>query len=217
MRQEIEEYVKQCKSCQVDKMLKPKQKAPMEIMSTANHPFKKCYLHIVGPLPTSDTGNRYILTFQDDLSKYVVATPISQQDAETVAWAFVSQIVLKCGTSSIVQTDQGANFISEVFKNKCKLLKIKKIQSTAFHPELQGSIERSHRVLVKYLQHYVEEDQTNWDEWVSFATYMCNTSEHSATGYTPFELVFGHRSSLPSALKSEPCPQYNLEDYVSEL
>jgi len=144
MRRGIEEYVKQCKSCQVNKTLKPNRKAPMEITSTANHPFDKCYLDIVGPLPPSAMGNRYILTFQDDLSKYVVATPIRQQDAETEARVFVSQVVLKYGTPSIVQTDQGANFVSEVFKNTCKLLKIKKIQSTAFHPESQGSIERSH-------------------------------------------------------------------------
>jgi hypothetical protein len=85
MRRDIEEYVKQCKSCQVNKTLKPKRKALMEIMSTANHPFDKCYLDIVGSLPLSTTGNRYILTFQDDLSKYMVATPISQQDTETVA------------------------------------------------------------------------------------------------------------------------------------
>jgi len=217
MRRDIEEYVKQCKSCQVNKTLKPKRKAPMEITSTANHPFDKCYLDIVGPLPPSTTGNRYILTFQDDLSKYVVATPISRQDAETVATVFVSEIVLKYGTPSIGQTDQGAKFVSEVFKNTCKLLKIKKIQSTAFHPESQGSIERSHRVLAEYLRHYVKEDQTNWDEWAPFAAYAYNTSEHSATGYTPFELVFGHPSSLPSALRSEPSPRYNYDDYVSEL
>jgi hypothetical protein len=190
MRQETEQYVKQCKSCQVNKTLKPKRKAPMEITSVANHPF----------------DNRYIPTFQDDLSKYVVATPISQHDAETVARVFVLQVVLKYGTPSIVHTDQGANFVNEVFKNTCKLLKIKKIQSTVFHLESQGSIERRHRVLTEYLQHYVKEDQTNWDEWVHFAAYAYNTSEHSATGYTPFELVFGHPSSLPSALRSEPSP-----------
>ena len=82
MRRDIE-YVKQCKICQVNKTLKPKRKAPMEITSTANHPFDKCYFDIVGPLPPSTKGNRYILTFQDDLSKYVVATPISQQDADS--------------------------------------------------------------------------------------------------------------------------------------
>jgi len=39
MRRDIEEYVKQRKSCQVNETLKPKRKAPMEITSTANHPF----------------------------------------------------------------------------------------------------------------------------------------------------------------------------------
>jgi hypothetical protein len=66
----------------------------MEITSTAAHPFDKCYLDTVGPLPLSTAGNKYILTFQDDLSKYMVATPIGQQDAISIAKVFVSQIVL---------------------------------------------------------------------------------------------------------------------------
>jgi hypothetical protein len=97
------------------------------------------------------------------------------------------------------------------------LLRIKKIHSTALHPESQWSIERSHRVLVKYLQNYVKEDQADWDEWVPFATFAYNTSEHSATGYMLFQLVFGHSSSLPSALKTEASPQYNYDDNAADL
>ena len=63
----------------------------------------------------------------------------------------------------------------------------------------------------------MREEQTDWDEWVPLATYTYNTSEHTATGYTPFELVFGHPSSLPSALKGGPSPQYNYDDYALEL
>jgi len=71
------------------------------------------------------------------------------------------------------------------------MLKINKIQSTAFHPESQGSIEKSHRVLAEYLRHYVNEDQTNWDKWVPSATYVYNITVLPATGFTPFELLFG--------------------------
>ena len=217
MRREVEQYVKQCKSCQVNKILTPKNKAPIQITTTAERPFEKCYLDVVGPLPVMLQGNTYILTFQDNLSKYVVADPIEKQDVETVARAFVEKMVLLYGTPQVSQTDQGANVMSEVFKNTCNLLKMKKIQSTALHPEFQGGIERSHRVMAEYLRHYVSEEETDWDSWVPFATYVYNTIHHSATSLTPFELLFGRPSTLPSALKKPPEPKHNYDDYASEL
>ena len=168
-------------------------------------------MDVVGPLPVTTRGHKYILIFQD-FSKYVVAVPTERQDADTIARAFVERIVLLYGTPQIVQTDQGSNFMSEVFRNTCSLLKVKKI-----HPEFQGSTERSHRVLAEYLRHYVSGDQTDWDAWVPFATYVYNATQHSATGYTPFELMFGRPSTLPLAVKGPPEPRYNYDDYVSEL
>jgi len=69
MRREIEEYIEQCKSCQVNKILTPRHKAPVEVTTTAERPFEKCYLDVEGPLPVTQEGNKYILTFQDDLRK----------------------------------------------------------------------------------------------------------------------------------------------------
>jgi len=60
---------------------------------------------------------------------------------------FVTKIVLKHGIPEKILTDQGTNFLSEIFKNMCKLLKINKIQTTAYHPESNGALERSHRTL----------------------------------------------------------------------
>ena len=82
----------------------------------------------------SVSGKKYILTWQDDLSKFLVAIPIPQQEAETVARKFVLNIVLKFGAPAQILTDQGSNFLSDLFKSMCKLLRIKKIQTTAFHP-----------------------------------------------------------------------------------
>jgi len=217
MGREVEDYVKQCKSCQVNKILTPKNKSPMQVTTTAERPIEKCYLVVVGPLPVTVQGYKYILTFQDDLSKYVLAVPIEKQDAETVARAFVERIVLLYGTPQNVQKDQGSNFMSEIFRDTCSLLKIKNIQSTSFHPESQGCIERSHRVLPENLRQYVSDDQTDWDSWVPFATYAYNTTQHSAKTYTPFELLFGRPTTLPSALRKPPEPRYNYDYYASEL
>lgn len=47
--------------------------------------------------------------------------------------------------------------------------------------------------------------------------HVYNTTVHTATGYTPFELVYGFRSTLPTTLHDAPSPQYNYDDYAMEL
>jgi len=164
----------------------------------------------VGPTTETSKGNRYILTFQDDLTKFVVAEPIQARE-------FVRSVILRFGAPEVVLSDQGSNFLSELFRNTCKPLRIKKINTTAFHPESNGGLERRHRVLVEYLRHYVAEDQKDWDDWVTYATFVYNTTTHRATGYTPFELLFGYKARVPTSLQERPTPQYNYDDYVSEL
>jgi hypothetical protein len=72
---------------------------------------EKCALDVVGPLSQTLDGNTYVLTFQDELFKYTLAVPIKQQDAMTVARAFVEEIVLKFGIPQAVLTNQGSNFM----------------------------------------------------------------------------------------------------------
>jgi hypothetical protein len=71
--------------------------------------------------------------------------------------------------------------------------------------------------LAEYLRHYVSEDQSNWDLFIPFATYVYNTTVHSATAFSPFELVYGFKSEVPSALREAPTVQYTYDDYLAEL
>ena len=82
----------------------------MEITATATQPFQKRALDIVGPTDVTNKGNRYIFTFQDDLTKFIAVIPIPEQDADTVAREFVQNIVLKYGIPEVILTDQGGNF-----------------------------------------------------------------------------------------------------------
>ena len=107
----------------------------MVILDTLTRPFEKGALDIVGPLTTTKLGNKYILTFQDHLTKFSKALPLPNQEARTIAEVFVTRIICEHGIPDKILTDQGSNFVGEVFKNTCKLLKITKIQTTAYHPE----------------------------------------------------------------------------------
>jgi hypothetical protein len=70
---------------------------------------------------------------------------------------------------------------------------------------------------VEHLRHYVAEDQRDWDDWILYATFVYNTTTHRATGYTPFELLFGYKARVPTSLQERPMPRYNDDDYVGEL
>jgi len=130
---DVEEYISKCEYCQKNKLSR-KTKMPLIITNTPMRPFKKCALDIVGPLTVTTNGNKYILTFQDNLTKLNKAIPLTNQEA--VAKEFVTKIVFEHGMPEKILTDQGRNFTSEMFKNTCKLLKFK-------HPHIiQNPTER---------------------------------------------------------------------------
>ena len=216
MRQDVEKYISRCEKCQKNKLTR-RTKAPMVITDTPTEPFEKCALDIVGPLPETSRRNKYILTFQDLLTKFSKAIPLENQEANTVAKEFVTRIICDYGIPQRVLTDQGTNFLSQVFKNVCKLLKIEKIQTTAYHPQSNGALERSHRTLAEYLRNFIEEDQTDWDEWLPYAMFTYNTTPHTSTSYTPYELVFGRQATLPTSLNQAPQLTYTYDKYAEEL
>lgn len=215
MKGDVVNFVRECDSCQKNKHSQ-KMKMPMQITTTAKRPFESIALDVVGPLNISD-GNLYLLTFQDNLTKFVGAIPIQNQEAETIAREFVEQIVLKYGTPAGILTDQGTNFLSILFTNVCKLLKIKKVKASAYHPETNGSLERSHRTLKEYLRNFANEAHDNWAGLIPYCMFTLNSTRNEATGYTPFELLFGHEVFIPTSLKNKPEPVYNYDNYLFEL
>jgi hypothetical protein len=105
VKQELEEYIRQCETCQKDKITQNKTKIPMKITTTPEVVWEKCALDIVGPLNHALDGNKYVLTFQGELPKYTLAIPIEQQAAGTVAEAFVEEVVLKFGIPQTILTE----------------------------------------------------------------------------------------------------------------
>ena len=102
MKQEIEDYTRQCDVCQKNKITQRKTKLPLQITDTPEVIWQNCSMNIVGTLTQTCESNKYLLTFQDELSKYTLAVPISQQDTLTIARVFVEQIILKFGISDII-------------------------------------------------------------------------------------------------------------------
>jgi len=125
MYKDIERYVRSCKSCQINKICRY-NRIPMQITTTSTTPLEKLYIDIV-ILPESESGNKYGLVMQDDLTRYLLVVPLPNQEAKTVAKSLIERVICVHGTPKEIVTDQGTNFMSEVMKNMCKFLKIKKL------------------------------------------------------------------------------------------
>ena len=217
MNNDISNFIKSCDSCQRNKISRQNVRQPMEITTTSNRAFERIALDIVGPLPLSENGNRFILTLQDDLTKFSQAYPIPNHEAETIAKVFVTQFICKFGIPDSILTDQGSDFKSKLLKTIANLFKIKQLHTTAYHPQSNGALERSHATLGDYLRHYVNNKQTDWDDWIDFAMFTYNTTPHSSSKFTPHELIFGEKPILPSAITQNPEFKYTYDDFIDNL
>lgn len=216
LNKDVNDFVKRCDECQRFKYCKV-NKEPMVITTTASYAFQKVALDLVGPL-NNDCDNRYILTLQCDLTKFVEGYPLPNKESKTVAEAFVNNFILRYGIPAEVLTDQGTEFLANVFRESCSILGIKQLNSTAYHHETLGALENSHKHLAAYLRIQLAKYANNWSSWVPYWCFVYNNSVHTETRYTPHELVFGKLGSLPSNVISNRVePIYNVDDYPKEL
>lgn len=197
LKEDIQRRVQQCLNCQIKKLVRLKTKQPMVITDTPGVPFEKVALDIVGPIKRTDDGNEYILTLQDQFSKFSMAIPLSYTLASTVADAFIKRFICYFGSPRVILTDQGSNFMSSLLERMAKRFKIRRIRTTAYRPQSNGSLERSHWMLGEYLKQYTNVDH-QWDQWVDLAMLNYNSCVQESTKYTPYELVFGRLPRLPS-------------------
>jgi hypothetical protein len=108
MFQDVENYIRKCEVCQKNKFTGPHVQAPFQETDTQHQPWDKLYLDIVGALNVTDEGHKYILTCQDNLSKYLLAIPMMMQTADVVSLTFLHHIMLQYGIPNSIVTDQGS-------------------------------------------------------------------------------------------------------------
>ena len=88
--------------------------------------------------------------------------------------------------------------MSELYQEIFKLLKVKRINSTSFHPQMQGKVEKFHLGLNQIKSHYVNKYGDDWDEFVNYALLAHRAVPYSTTRYSPFYLLYGREMRLPA-------------------
>jgi len=81
---------------------------------------------------------------------------------------YATQVITRHGSGSTLITDQGRSFTSAFFQETCKIVKVRKVRTSAYHAMSNGMVERFHRVLHDSIAHYIDSTGTNWDVVLSF-------------------------------------------------
>ena len=216
MGKEIRNYVLGCNTCQKHKNTTKIANAPLQSI-VSSFPFEIINIDVVGPLPTTENGNRYIIVAVDLFSKWMECAAVPSFSAVITAKFILNRIVGRFGYPKRIQTDQGTNFESILIQELCQLLKIEKSRSTAYHPETNGQVERQNRTLKQLLSCFVNETFDDWDEWLTQLSFAYNTTIHSSTQVSPFEIIYGRKPLLLHDLtKDIKKNEKNEIEYVNE-
>jgi hypothetical protein len=105
LRRDVKECVKACDACAKIKT-GPRIRAPLGEALEANECLDVVSLDVVGPLPVTERGNKYLLTFVDHFTRFCEAIPIPSQDTETIAREFVIRIITQLGVPKKLLTDR---------------------------------------------------------------------------------------------------------------
>jgi hypothetical protein len=189
MLSDVVNYVHKCTECQRSKsernMYLPRP------MSIPTGPWTHIAIDHIGPFPTTNNGNKYILVIVDRFTKYAEAVACEDESAHTSARILVDHIICRHGFPTVIVSDRGSGFTSELMQHIMKQLNIKKIKTTAYHPKSNGGVEIVNKTLKKTIKLWVNEQHNDWDVLLPYALFSYNTAVHTVTHHSPYYLTYG--------------------------
>ena len=190
------------------------KRVPLEKVPLIDVPFKRVVVDLVGKIfPTTEKGKKYILTMVDSATRYPDAIALKSITAEEVAEGLVSMFC-RLGVPNEILSDQGSQFMSDVMKEVNRLLSIKHLTSTVYHPTTQGLCEKFNGTLKRILKRLCEKSPKQWDRYLDAALFAYREVPQESTGFSPFELLYGRIVRGPMQVLKELWTKENVEENV---
>ena len=205
LQRDVRAYVVGCEKCAKRKGPNRTKIAPMQIVRSG-YPMERIAVDILGELPRTENGNKYILVVGDYFTKWTECFPMPNMEAVTVARILVNEVFSRFGIPGKIHSDQGRQFESNLFQEMCRILQIEKTRTTAYHPQSDGMVERFNRTLTAMLSAFVSDHHTDWDEQLPIVMMAYRSAEHETTGQTPNMLMFGRETTTPLDILYEMPP-----------
>lgn len=194
MEGDVRVHVQGCRPCAERKCVAVQLP---RLTTVTGFPFEKIALDITGPLPPAPNGYRYILGVIDYFSKFPMLIPLKTADARSVADVLFKRWISVFGVPWSIHSDRGTCFESELFKELCQIMGIKKTRSAPYYPQSDGLVERLFRTVKDMIYATTKTYRKDWRSVLPVVELGLRSTVSATTGFTPYQVVFGRTMRLP--------------------
>ncbi|GFS11062.1 Gypsy retrotransposon integrase-like protein 1 [Elysia marginata] len=200
---DVTQFCRSCDQCQRSAPRGLTSKVSLLKVPFIDEPFSGIAVDIVGPiLPALEKGNKYIFTVADFCTRYPKAVTLRNIDTITVAEA-LADVFTRTGIPTEILSDRGTNCTSELMAEICRLLSMKRLTTSPYHPQCNGLVERFSGTLKRMLKKLAAARPRDWKRYINAALLAFREAPLDSLGFTPFELVFRRPASGPMAILRE--------------
>ncbi|KAL0427954.1 UNVERIFIED_CONTAM: hypothetical protein Slati_2970200 [Sesamum latifolium] len=163
-------------------------------------PFRQWGIDIVGPFPLAAGQRKFLLVAVDYFTKWVEAEPLARITEGEVMKFIWKNIICHFGIPREIISDNGGQFQGRKIQEWCQGLRIKQRFTTVAHPQANGQVEVTNRILVQEIKRRLERVGGNWAEELTSVLWAYRTTPRGSTRETPFSLVYGTEAIIPAEL-----------------
>ena len=206
----VKNYVSGCAICQQMKVnTHPTNPGLMPIKAQEDaRPFSQITMDFITDLPANQGYDSLMVVVDHGSTKGVISIPCTKTiDAAGTAKLYIENVFRRFGLPDSMLSDRGPQFASQVFREIGRLLGIKLIMSTAYHPQTDGETERVNQELEIYFRIFCSNNPETWVNLNPIAEFCHNQRVHSTTKQSPFFLMLGYAPrDIPLAFPQSNVP-----------